>query len=110
MDPPPPGVSPVLIDDSLGVGNPPLRCPSKRSFEPVGPVSIAGLSGPERREFGQLKPPLDVPPGRRDAGDVRAATGGNSDFPGVSTDGLPKDCSKGLGSKEKWLLLCTEEK
>lgn len=31
------------------------------------------------------------------------ATGGSNDFPGVSADGLPKDCSNGLGSRENGL-------
>lgn len=73
---------------------------------------MAGLNGPDLNEFDQLYPPADVAPPRRGAdGDVRAATGGNKDlFPGVSEDGLPKDCSNGFGSREKWLLPCGPEK
>ena len=40
--------------------------------------------------------------------DVRAATAGSSDlFAGASNEGLPNDCSKGFGSREKWLLKLT---
>jgi hypothetical protein len=53
----------------------------------------------------QLNPPVAVPPGNRDAGDVSDATGGSKDFPGVSADGTPKDCSNGFGSSEKWALV-----
>lgn len=39
------------------------------------------------------------PPGRRGAGDVRAATDGSFVPPGVSTDvPVAKECSKGFGS------------
>lgn len=72
---------------------------------------MAGLNGPDLNEFDQLYPLAELlPPGRRDAGEVSAATDGNKDFPGVSDDGLPNDCSNGLGSREKWLLLWSDEK
>lgn len=56
-------------------------------------MSIAGLSGPERREPGQP----GVLPGRRGAGDVRLATPGSADLPGVSA-GLLNAFSNGFGS------------
>lgn len=72
---------------------------------------MAGLNGPDRSEFDQLYPPADAAPPKSGAGDVRDATGGSNDLlPGVSVDGFPKDCSKGFGSREKWLLLWLEEK
>ena len=44
-------------------------------------------------------------PGRRDEGDVRLATGGKSCLLCASLlDWLPKDCSKGFGSRLKWFL------
>lgn len=64
---------------------------------------MAGLKGPERSELGQLKPAEAAPPGRSEAGDARAATGGSNDLPGVSAALLPKDCSNGLGSSARWL-------
>jgi hypothetical protein len=110
IEPPPPGVNPVRSEDSLGVGKL-LKCASNRSLFPDGPDSMAGLSGPALSEFGQLNPAELGPPPRRDAGDVKAATGGNNDFPGVSVDELPKDCSNGLGSSAKdVVLLCRPEK
>ena len=64
----------------------------------AGPVSIAGLRGPERREPGQP----GVLPGRSDAGDVRLVTPGSWVFPGVSVALLPpKAFSNGLGSFDK---------
>lgn len=103
IEPPPPGVRPVLREDSFGVGNPRPN-PSKISLEPAGPASIAGLSGPARSEFDQPSPPAVEVPGSD--GDVSAATGGRRDLPGVSADGFPlKDCSKGLGSRES----CADE-
>lgn len=71
---------------------------------------MAGLKGPERNELDQLYPLFEPVVGR--AGEVRAATGGSKDLPGVSLDEpappapllLPlKDCSNGLGSREKGL-------
>lgn len=57
---------------------------------------------------------MELPDGK--AGEVREATGGSSDFPGVSLEEpvapalFPplNDCSNGLGSREKGL--CTELK
>ena len=48
-----------------------------------------------------------MPLGPRGAGEVRLATDGRPpNFPGVSAEaGLPKDCSNGLGSREKCELL-----
>jgi hypothetical protein len=63
---------------------------------------MAGLKGPERKEFVQVYPPVELAPGK--AGEAMDATGGSNDLPGVSSDGAPKDCSKGLGSKENWLF------
>ena len=60
---------------------------------------MAGLNGPDRKEFCQLKLPADCAPGK--AGDVKDATGGSNDFPGVSADGRPNCWSKGLCSSEK---------
>lgn len=62
----------------------------------MGPVSIAGLRGPERREPGQP----GVMPGRSDAGEVRLVTPGREGFPGVSA-GFPKAFSKGFGSFDR---------
>ena len=62
---------------------------------------MAGLSGPDLNEFGQLKPADEAPSRSSEAGEVRDATGGRRDFPGVSAEGFPKDCSNGLGSREK---------
>jgi hypothetical protein len=59
---------------------------------------MAGLSGPVRRE----PPPQanGVLPGRREDGDVRAATDGSLVPPGVSGAApLLNDCSKGFGSR-----------
>lgn len=65
---------------------------------------MAGLNGPALNELPQLYPLVDAP-SPRGAGDVRAATGGSKDLlPGASVDGLPNDCSNGLGSRDKWLL------
>lgn len=102
IDPPPPGVRPVLSDDSFGVGKLCLNCSSKYPFVLVGPGSIAGLSGPDRNELTQP----GVPPTPKGAGDVRLATDGSPvNLPGVSAVvGAPKDCSKGLGSSWKWAL------
>lgn len=73
---------------------------------PIGPPSIAGLNGPDLKEFVQPYPPADGAPLTSGAGEVSAATGGSKDLLlGVSVAGLPNDCSKGLGSSEKWLLL-----
>lgn len=48
------------------------------------------------------------PPGSRDDGDVMEATGGSLVPPGVS--GAPlNDCSKGLGSRFRWLLTAKEK-
>lgn len=63
-------------------------------------MSIAGLSGPDRREPGQP----GVLPGSNDAGDVRLVTPGSEVLPGVS-DGFPKAFSNGFGSLDKWRLL-----
>ena len=71
----------------------------------MGPLSIAGLNGPDLSEFVQLYPLAELAPPNNGAGEVSAATGGSNDFPGVSDEGLPKDCSNGFGSREKWLLL-----
>jgi hypothetical protein len=62
---------------------------------------MAGLRGPERSELFQF----GVPPGSKDDGDVRLATEGRRFFPGVSAEGFPKDCSKGLGSRLNWDLV-----
>lgn len=62
---------------------------------------MAGLNGPERNELGQLKPADEPPPCKSEAGEVRAATEGSIDFPGVSAAVFPKDCSKGFGSNER---------
>lgn len=97
MDPPPPGVSPDLKDDSFGVGKLPRKSGSKYEF--CGPDSMAGLRGPDRNEFCQPGVPL-TPTG---AGDVRLASDGNWPLGGVSVAGFPNDCSNGLGSK--WKLL-----
>lgn len=71
----------------------------------AGPVSIAGLSGPDLKELPSCQP--GVPSGPMGAGEVRLATEGRpGNLPGVSVEGLPKDCSKGLGSNEKCVLLC----
>jgi len=43
---------------------------------------MAGLKGPERSELDQLYPLLELVVGN--AGEVRAATGGSNDLPGVS--------------------------
>lgn len=58
---------------------------------------MAGLRGPDRND---CQP--GVIPGRGD-GEVMLATGGRTVRPGVSTDGLPNDCSKTFGSKLKGL-------
>jgi len=64
---------------------------------------MAGLSGPALSELPQLYPLADAP-SPSGAGDVRAATGGSNDLlPCASVEGLPNDCSNGLGSREKWL-------
>lgn len=68
---------------------------------------MAGLNGPERSEPCQLYPPVELVPGM--AGEVRDATGGKSVLPGVSVDGAPNDCSKGLNSMPL-VLLCNAEK
>lgn len=100
MEPPPPGVKPVRREDSLGVGKP-LKDSLKKSVWLVGPVSIAGLKGPARRD---CQP--GVIPGSGD-GDVMLATGGRTVFPGVSAgpEEPPKEASNGLGSTLK--VLCT---
>jgi len=61
----------------------------------VGPASIAGLSGPDRKDPGQP----GVAPPSKGAGDVRLVTPGNWVFAGVSDE--PKAFSNGLGSLEK---------
>jgi hypothetical protein len=71
----------------------------------VGPVSIAGLNGPERNEPGQP----GVTEGRSDAGDVKLVTPGNCGLPGVSAGLLPNAFSNGLGSLEKWVGLFPEK-
>lgn len=98
MEPPPPGVRPVRREDSFGVGKLPRKPSSKYPGPPVGPASIAGLNGPERREPCQP----GVPPMPSGAGEVRLATEGRAptNLPGVSA-GLANECSNGLGSSEK---------
>jgi len=68
---------------------------------------MAGLSGPVRREPPPQLNGVTPVPGRREDGEVRAATDGSFVPPGVS-GGAPKDCSKGLGSRlnepVRWLL------
>jgi len=59
----------------------------------VGPGSIAGLNGPDLREF---QP--GVMPGNGE-GEVMFATGGRIVLPGVSIEGLPNDCSNTFGSR-----------
>lgn len=66
---------------------------------------MAGLKGPDRSELPQPNPGVEPLPGM--AGDASAATDGSKDFPGVSLEGTPKDCSKGLNSV---LPLCETEK
>lgn len=70
----------------------------------MGPESIAGLNGPVRSDPPQLNGV--VPPGRRGAGDVRAATEGNVCVPpGVSLVPPPaKECSKGFGSNARCIF------
>lgn len=65
---------------------------------------MAGLRGPERNEFCQSGVAAGPP---RGAGEVNDCTDGRTpvNLFGVSEDGCPKDCSKGLGSREKWALL-----
>jgi len=65
---------------------------------------MAGLKGPVRSELLPQGNGVVPPPGSRDDGDVRAATGGSLVPPGVS--GAPlKDCSKGFGSRlSEWPL------
>lgn len=71
---------------------------------------MAGLRGPERNELDQLYPPVELVVCK--AGEVREATGGSNDLPGVSLEepAAPalfppplNDCSNGLGSREKGL-------
>ena len=67
---------------------------------------MAGLSGPDLSELPPRCQP-GVPSAPIGAGDVKLATEGSPGKPrGVSVEGLPKDCSKGFGSSEKWVLLC----
>jgi hypothetical protein len=71
---------------------------------------MAGLSGPVLRDPPpQLNGVLPLP-GKRDEGDVKAATLGNLVPPGVSTvlvavplPPVPNDCSNGFGSRLSWL-------
>lgn len=74
----------------------------------MGPLSIAGLNGPDRNEFDQLYAPPVLGLPDRSAGEVRAATDGS--FPDVSAAGLRNDSSKRLGSKEYWPVLWLTEK
>ena len=61
---------------------------------------MAGLRGPVRSEPPPQAKGVTPVPGRRDDGEVRAATEGNLVPPGVSgAPPVPKDCSKGLGSR-----------
>lgn len=67
-------------------------------FPVPSPESIAGLSGPDRKDPpGQLNGVVPLP-GTKADGDVMAATGGSFVPPGVS-GGAPNDCSNGLGSR-----------
>lgn len=59
---------------------------------------MAGLRGPVRSEPPPQLNGVALGPGKRDEGDVKAATEGNLVPPGVS-GAPPKDCSKGLGSR-----------
>ncbi len=59
---------------------------------------MAGLRGPVRSDPAPHWKGVTPPTGRREDGDVSAATGGSLVPPGVS--GAPlNDCSKGLGSR-----------
>lgn len=60
---------------------------------------MAGLRGPVRREPPPQLKGVALLPGKREDGDVRAATEGSLVPPGVSGPLPPKDCSKGFGSK-----------
>lgn len=72
---------------------------------------MAGLRGPDRRDCAKLYPVAAEPSCGRGAGDVKAATDGSNLLSAASDEGCPKDFSKGLGSREKWLVsFATEEK
>ena len=61
----------------------------------AGPCSMAGESGPDRRELRpQLNPEPAEPPGNKDEGEVIAVTGGRIAFGEFDAN----DCSKGFGS------------
>lgn len=71
---------------------------------------MAGLRGPVRNEPPPQLKGVGVVPGRREDGEVRAATGGSLVPPGVSGPPPPKDCSNGLGSRLREPPTCVVKK
>ena len=73
-------------------------------------MNLPGDNGPDLKLLCQVYPGVEDCPGI--AGDVRAATGGKArPLPGVSDEGAPNDCSKGLSSFVKCVPpLCRLEK